>query len=279
MNDYQKILEKIRKDQQNRPIICCPSPKAVTGPTGPTGPAGTSVNILGTYDTYQDLINEHPTGNINDSYLVNGDLYVWTANENDWKNVGRIMGPTGPQGEKGEKGDQGPIGQDGPTRIKSAYIVTFNDGTFKDGIPVASSSTLPLDRVELDTNTIITLNQATSTIKFNEIGTYKITFTVSAYPEVTGIDFDPTKDYVSIGFRQSQTEQIYIGVGEWVFNGEAQELYAQGIISVIDTTDTYELANLGKYTIFLNTPSIENIESISYFSNPLITIVIEYLGR
>lgn len=262
-----------------------------TGPTGPQGEQGSSVNILGTYNTYQDLIAEHPIGNINDSYLVDGDLYVWSDNENTWKNVGRIMGPTGPQGEQGiqgprgeqgppgPQGEQGPIGQDGPNRIKSAYIVTFNDGTFPDGIPIITEETLPLDRVELDTNNIITLNPADGTIKFNEIGCYKISFTVSAYPEVTGVDFDPTRDYVSVGFRLTGTEQIYVGVGEWIFNGEAQELYASGLLSVVNTTDTYELANLGKYTIYLNTPSIENISSISYFSNPLITIVIEYLGR
>lgn len=47
----------------------------------------------------------------------------------------------------------------------------------------------------------------------------------------------------------------------------------------MDTAVTYELANLGKYTIYLETPDIQNISSKSYFVNPLVTMVIDYLGK
>ena len=59
-------------------------------------------------NTYQELINAHPTGNDGDSYLVNGSLYVWLNNA--WKNVGNIKGDTwatGPKGDTGDKGDTG----------------------------------------------------------------------------------------------------------------------------------------------------------------------------
>lgn len=117
-------------------------PTGAIGPTGPTGPRGndgTGVTILGSYTDEEALRQAHPTGNPGDAYLVQGDLYVWSATENDWDNVGNIqgpqgdtgpqgevgptgptgapglIGPTGPQGEKGETGDTGPQGPVGPT--------------------------------------------------------------------------------------------------------------------------------------------------------------------
>ena len=106
-----------------------------TGPTGPVGPTGANgkdgagVNILGSYDTEELLKQAHPTGNPGDAYLVQGDLYVWSATANDWDNVGTIqgpqgepgaIGPTGPQGDRGEQGVQGltgPTGSVGPTGL------------------------------------------------------------------------------------------------------------------------------------------------------------------
>ena len=60
-------------------------------------------------NTYQELINAHPTGNDGDSYLVNGSLYVWLNNA--WKNVGNIKGDTGATGPKGDTGDKGDTGE------------------------------------------------------------------------------------------------------------------------------------------------------------------------
>jgi BppU N-terminal domain/Collagen triple helix repeat (20 copies) len=94
------------------------------GPTGPKGADGTGVTILGSYDTEADLAAAHPTGTSGDSYIVQGDLYVW--NGTAWENVGRIqgpegpqgpigpIGPTGPTGPQGDIGPQGPIGETGP---------------------------------------------------------------------------------------------------------------------------------------------------------------------
>ena len=60
-------------------------------------------------NTYQELINAHPTGNDGDSYLVNGSLYVWL--NNGWENVGNIKGEKGDTGDSGVKGDTGATGQ------------------------------------------------------------------------------------------------------------------------------------------------------------------------
>ena len=82
-----------------------------TGATGDTGATGTATTIKGSYNTYQELINAHPTGNDGDSYIVDGSLYVWL--NNDWENVGSIKGDTGATGTKGDTGATGPKGDTG----------------------------------------------------------------------------------------------------------------------------------------------------------------------
>ena len=60
------------------------------------GAKGTSINILNEYTTEEELNEAHPTGNINDAYLVNGDLYVWA--DSKWTNVGAFKGKDGTDG-------------------------------------------------------------------------------------------------------------------------------------------------------------------------------------
>lgn len=88
-------------------------PQGIQGIQGPKGEDGTGVTILGSYDSADELAAAHPTGSAGDSYLVNGDLYVWSATANQWQNVGNIKGPKGDQGEKGDKGDKGDQGPQG----------------------------------------------------------------------------------------------------------------------------------------------------------------------
>lgn len=40
---------------------------------------GTSFTVLGSYDTLEELMAAHPTGNLGDGYLVGGYLYVWNG--------------------------------------------------------------------------------------------------------------------------------------------------------------------------------------------------------
>mgnify|MGYP004645661783 CR=1 FL=1 len=115
-------------------------------------------------------------------------------------------------------------------------------------------------------------------IKFNEIGYYKVTFTINTY-STSNAQFNPDNDFVSVGLRHVDTDEIYVGTSNWTYNSEVQQLTAQGIISIVDTTDEYELVNLTNHIIFLNSPDIKNINSKSYFANSFLTIIIEYLGR
>ena len=73
--------------------------RGAKGNKGDTGDTGTGTTIKGSYNTYAELIQDHPTGNYEDSYLINGSIYIWNGTE--WENGGNI---------KGEKGDTGDIG-------------------------------------------------------------------------------------------------------------------------------------------------------------------------
>ena len=83
------------------------------GEQGPQGNDGTGVNILGSYNTLEDLQREVAHGSVGDAYLVDGVLYIWSLNEDDWVSVGNIKGP---QGSKGAQGSQGAQGSTGTTR-------------------------------------------------------------------------------------------------------------------------------------------------------------------
>ena len=127
-----------------------------TGATGDTGATGTATTIKGSYNTYQELINAHPTGNDGDSYLVNGSLYVWL--DNAWENVGNIKGDkgdtgdTGPQGIKGDTGNTGATGATGSTGPKGD---TGDTGATGIGSDEEAGWKLPVDQI-LTTNTLPT---------------------------------------------------------------------------------------------------------------------------
>ena len=275
MNDYEKIMEKIKRDQRCRPKNC-PGPTGPTGPQGPTGMQGESISVRGKYDTYDEFIQKHPIGNTDDSYLVNGDLYLWMPEKHDWENVGRIEGPQGVKGDKGAKGDKGDKGDAGPTLLRTAYLVTFNGGL---DLEAPKNTNLPITREELDLTNLVTLNTTDNTIKFNEVGYYKITFIASAYTKQNGAAFNPDTDFVTIGFRQKDTDLIYIGASKWVQDEVATQITGHGMISVTNPNDLYEFTNLSSKTIYLSSPDLKNIVSASYFTNSLLTIIIEYLGR
>ena len=143
MNDNIKVIlegQRIRERLRRAGIY------PMVGPRGPKGDKGDGISILGDYDSYEELINNHPFGNRGDCYLVSGNLYVWNSEKSIWDNVGNIEGPPGksekisvgkvssgseaaivdnfdgevhtldfviPRGQKGDKGDTGLKGDKG----------------------------------------------------------------------------------------------------------------------------------------------------------------------
>lgn len=187
-----------------------------------------------------------------------------------------IVGPTGPKGEQGITGPTGPTGPSSNNR--TAYLATFNDGTSQDGITVPTNEALPINYKELDLTNLVTLDTTNNTIKFNSAGYYKLTFIISAYVK-KDTTFNPDTDFVSIGFRKLDTDNIYIGASSWINDDTAKQITATGIMAIENPNNIYELVNLGKKDICLFTPDLLNIESSSYFTNSLITVIVEYLGR
>lgn len=348
---------------------------------GPTGPAGSSISILGSYDNLSDLINEHPTGNIGDGYIVGDDLYVWSLNEDKWINVGTIKGPTGPTGPqgirgltgevgaqgptgpkgdigmqgptgskgdtgpqgpkgdngkdgisetieigsvitgtpgseaevkditgspnhildfviprgdvgpKGDKGDTGdvgprglpgqigPTGPAGPEKIKSTYIITFNPNYTDEGTEVLENARLPLQQKGVDSDNISTLDTTNNTLKFALTGTYKIDFTVSLYVKQKDTStFSLDNDFASVGFRKVDGDIVFSGASSWCKDNMPTTLVSSGLFIVTNTDEEFELYNFTKQSIFLISPNIQNINTDSYFVNPLVKITIEYMG-
>lgn len=103
-------------------------PQGPKGDKGDPGKDGTGVTILGNYNTEEDLYIAHPTGNTGDSYIVNGNLYVWNGEGLSWMNVGNIQGPKGDKGDPGEQGIQGPKGDTGPEGPQGAPGVQGIEG-------------------------------------------------------------------------------------------------------------------------------------------------------
>ena len=152
MNYEDKIRQVLENSNTRRKLI-----KAGIYPgqtIGPTGPAGKGLEIMGSYDSLDELKKNHPTGNNGDTYIVNGELYIWNQELNDWSDIGNVKGPKGdtenfivnstkttnpnedakvidnkvdlthyldfviPKGDIGPKGDKGETGLQGPQGLK-----------------------------------------------------------------------------------------------------------------------------------------------------------------
>lgn len=128
--DFENKIKRIEENQKikNRlselgiypatvqEVVGPTGPQGEIGPTGPKGDKGeqgAGLSIEGSFDTLDELRQAHPTGNIGDCYIVQGILYIWDEEKNDWVSIGNIKGPKGDTGEKGEQGIQGPIGPQG----------------------------------------------------------------------------------------------------------------------------------------------------------------------
>ena len=274
------------------------------GPTGATGPSGTSVRILGSYSSLEDLQRSKPEGEAGDGYLVEGNLYVWSENNKNWNDVGVIRGPQGPVGPKGEqgeigprgpqglqgvKGDQGikgeigptgatgPKGDKGPEEIGVVYLLTLNDVPPFDGYTISKNNRIPIKRKEVDNTQICTLHDDYS-LTFSKEGVYRIDFVVTTSPQASQ-SFDKNENVISVGFKNVIQKSVYAGGSSWYENEKNVKIVGQGMFIVSDIVkDYFELVNTSKNDIILNAPSIDSVASQSYLVDPLVTILIQYLG-
>ncbi|WP_458453031.1 phage upper tail fiber protein [Methanobrevibacter sp.] len=179
-----------------------------TGPTGDTGATGIGTTIKGSYNSYQELINAHQTGNDSDSYLVNGSLYVWLNNA--WENVGNLKGETGAKGETGDTGPQGVKGDTGNTGVKGdtgssgAKGDTGPKGDTGEGSDEESGWKLPVDQI-LTTNTLPTGVSTGYRVAI-------VTSSVRAIKEYNGSSWDTESldPYSVIPLKHSGSIQMYL---------------------------------------------------------------------
>ena len=185
-----------------------------TGATGDTGPAGAKgdtgatgigTTIKGSYNTYQELVNAHPTGILGDSYIVDGSLYVW--NGNAWENVGNIKGDTGstgPKGDTGNTGSTGAKGDTGSTGPKGDTGATGATGATGQGSDEEAGWKLPVDQI-LTTTTLPTGVSAGYRVAI-------VTSSVMAIKEYNGTSWDTESldPYSVIPLKHSGGIQMYL---------------------------------------------------------------------
>ena len=98
--------------------------KGDQGEQGVAGKDGTSVNILGSFDSPEELPTSDNTKG--DSYLVSGHLYIWDGSQ--WVDGGNIQGVQGEKGDQGEQGIQGVQGEKGDKGDTGEQGVAGADG-------------------------------------------------------------------------------------------------------------------------------------------------------
>ncbi|WP_410319185.1 hypothetical protein [Methanobrevibacter sp.] len=183
-------------------------PAGQTGQKGDTGATGIGTTIKGSYNTYEELIAAHPTGNDGDSYLVNGSLYVWI--NNTWDNVGNIKGEKGDTGATGEKGDtgntgsQGIKGDTGNTGAKGDTGETGPKGDTGVGSDEEAGWKLPVDEIRT-TNTLPTGVSADYRVAI-------VTSSVMTIKEYNGSSWDTESidPYSVIPLKHSGGIQMYL---------------------------------------------------------------------
>lgn len=185
-----------------------------------------------------------------------------------------------PQGKKGDKGDPGSKGEQGPAGpldIPSTYILSYNDDPNNfpvGGKEIPSNGRLPLMRQELIQGGIVTLDSTDNTIQFNQTGIYHVSFTFNGYVKKTGSEFNPETDFVSVAFREVDSDRIVAGANAWSRDECAQNISGQGIFVVNNLATPFELVNVQKKSMYVNGCNIQQTISHSYFSVPMVSMTI-----
>ena len=99
MNYKDKMNEIIEVSQKRSELKKIGLLPYAIGPTGPTGPSGRGLEIMGSYASLEELEKEHPTGKDGDSYIINGELYIWDSTIHNWTDIGNVKGPKGDTGD------------------------------------------------------------------------------------------------------------------------------------------------------------------------------------
>ncbi len=248
-----------------------------TGPQGERGADGTSVTIMGNYDTPEELQNEHPRGDIGSAYLVGDNLFVWSEEEEQWTNVGVIRGPKGEQGVSGPTGPTGPTGpqgQPGYLDIPMAFFLTtskdLTDGTYI----VDYDENFPIATMSLDTSSNYYIDSRNNTITIFETGIYRIDFMVMAHPTAP-VSPQAGSDVISVAFKKVGLDDICFGTSVWTNGGKSVLITGTGYINQTVPRGWYELSNVGKYAVIVESPPTDSLIIDSPLVTPAVSIMIQ----
>ena len=118
------VAEYVKSETKARGEIGPQGPKGEQGPqglkgdVGEKGDTGAGFRVLGLFESAAALSSAHPAGAAGNAYAVgtaeDNHIYVWSEDENAWKDIGVLQGPQGLRGEQGPQGVAGPQGAIGP---------------------------------------------------------------------------------------------------------------------------------------------------------------------
>ncbi len=268
------------------------------GPTGETGPRGSamvfgrfSTQFLENTATYVDIDRNNFPYNYED--LLPKDVVITyngvlgsilnvdkDQNRITLRPVANIAGPKGDKGEPGEPGPKGDTGPTGPELIKTSLILGYNNDVQNfppAGKSIASGARIPFVRVETNYGNIVKLNTDNS-IQFNETGVYSVNFVTNAYIQPQGSQFDPSTDFVAVGFREENSDKVFAAANCWATE-RAECISGQGVFVVEDINAKYELVNLQKREIYVNAVDITKTITNSYFASVLATLIFQKLSE
>lgn len=128
-------------------------PEGPRGPEGPAGADGQSFSITGIYESYEAMVEAHPTGNEGDAYFVQSDeegnppdVYVWLSEDNEWNNIGPLQGGRGVQGPTGPQGYSPEITVAETTDSSYKLRVTNQSGSYLT--PNLKGDLAPIDTID-----------------------------------------------------------------------------------------------------------------------------------
>jgi hypothetical protein len=130
-------------------------PQGNDGPQGIQGATGAALTVLGAYDTLADFLAGAggSPGNPGEAWIIesDGSLYVWNTANNDWEDVGDLLGPQGPQGIQGPQGDQGIQGVQG---IQGIQGIQGPAGPTGGGLFAQTGNSTPISGTTVETTLI-----------------------------------------------------------------------------------------------------------------------------
>lgn len=142
--------------------------RGAQGPEGPAGKDGNNFQVLGRFDTVEDLMATYSTGQAGDAYFVGLEselsttpyqVYYWSTVLSTWENAGPLQGA---KGDKGNPGEQGPVGPGGPAgKGIASFTAATNPNNTKETIYTIFYTTGDSSTFTVSDGSVVTIHPTT----------------------------------------------------------------------------------------------------------------------